>query len=117
VTYDKLLALAQKRRQLEKEKLRRHIEMGYIKGEVHPNGSISYQTKPKGIRNWYDTRTLINRVEKRMDMNGSSGGERYCPINGKWQLQIRGKHMRRLLKARPHWKQVGRKIIDMENVK
>jgi hypothetical protein len=47
-----------------------------------------------------------------MNMMEAALGERYCPINGKWQLQIRGKHMRRLLKAKPEWKQVGRKIVE-----
>jgi hypothetical protein len=67
---------------------------------------------PKGIQTWYDTRTLINLVEKRMDSIEATFGKRYCPINGKWQLQIRGKHIRRLLKAKPQWKQVGRRIVE-----
>jgi hypothetical protein len=102
----------QERRRKAQERLRRRIEMGYIKGKVHLNGAISYQTSPKGIQNWYDTRTLVKLVTERFDRNEAVYGRRVCHINGKWQLQIRGKHLRRLLKAMPNVKQVGRMLVE-----
>jgi hypothetical protein len=39
-------------------------------------------------------------------------GRRECGINGMHQLQIRGKHLRRLLKKMPNVTQVGRKLIE-----
>ena len=110
---DLLIAQANRKRSENHDRLRRHVEMGYIKGEIRPNGVV-VTTSPKGIQNWYDTRTLVRLVSERMDMMEAALGERYCPINGKWQLQIRGKHMRRLLKAKPEWKQVGRKIVEVK---
>lgn len=93
---------------------RRRMELGYDGWQQRPDGSF-YKHTPKGIQNWYDTRTLIALVSERMGMMEALTGERVCHINGKWQLQIRGKHMRRLLKAKPEWKQVGRKIVEMKN--
>lgn len=104
---------AKEKRLQTAERLKRHIEMGYIKGKILPNGAI-YRTEPKGIQNWYDTRTLIRRVTERFDLNESVSGRRVCHINGKWQLQIRGKHLRRLLKAMPNVKQVGRMLIEVK---
>lgn len=89
------------RRRKAREHLHRRIAMGYI------------QPKPsKGIKNWYDTRTLVTRVTEIFDRNEATYGRRECRINGKWQLQIRGKHLRRLLKAMPNVKQVGRMLVE-----
>jgi glutamine cyclotransferase len=108
---NRLIAAANKRRVANAEKLRRRVELGYIKGKVHANGVVETNT-PKGIQNWYDTRTLIKKVTEAFDRNEVSTGRRICYINGKWQLQIRGKHLRRLLKAMPNVKQVGRTLIE-----
>ena len=94
------------------ERLCRHVELGYIKGKVYPDGRISYQTSPKGIQHWHDTQTLVRLVTEAFDRNESVYGRRICHINGKWQLQIRGKHLRRLLKAMPNVKQVGRMLVE-----
>lgn len=90
---------------------KRHIELGYIKGKVLPNGALLEYT-PKKIQHWYDTKTLIAKVSEAFSRNESWSGRRFCPINGKWQLQIRGKHLRRLLKARPDWICTGRTIKE-----
>ena len=108
---NRLIVEANKKRAANAEKLRRRVEMGYIKGKIHPNGAVSTST-PKGIQNWYDTRTLVKMVTARFDLNESTGGRRVCHINGKWQLQIRGKHLRRLLKAMPNVKHVGRMLVE-----
>lgn len=108
---NRLIVEANKKRIANSEKMRRRIEMGYVNGKIHPNGMISTST-PKGIQHWYDTRTLVQLVIERFDRNESTGGRRVCHINGKWQLQIRGKHLRRLLKAMPNVKQVGRMLIE-----
>lgn len=89
----------------------RHVQMGYVDGEVRPDGSYIIRT-PKGIQHYYSTRQLIVKVTERMDRCEAAGLGRRCYINGMHQLQIRGKHMRRLLKAKPEWKQVGRTICD-----
>jgi hypothetical protein len=95
----------------EYQRKKRLVEMGYIDGLVHLNGSV--QTfSPKGIRHWYDTRTLVKRVTEAFDRNEGGGSGRVCWINGRHQLQIRGKHLRRLLKAMPNVKQVGRKLVE-----
>lgn len=107
-----LIAAANKNRVENSERLRRRVEMGYIKGKVHPNGAVSYQTSSKGIQNWYDTRTLVKLVTEVFDRNEKVSGHRVCHINGKWRLQIRGKHLRRLLKAMPNVKQVGRMLVE-----
>lgn len=70
------------------EKLKRRIEMGYINGTM--SHGLFFESKPKGIQNWYDTRTLINLVSEAFVRNESWSGKRQCFINGKWQLQIRG---------------------------
>ena len=108
---DNLSAKVKEKRRRQSDRLRRHIEMGYVKGRVHPNGVIE-TFGPKGIQHWYDTRTLVQRVTERFDLNEAVSGRRVCHINGKWQLQIRGKHLRRLLKAMPNVKQVGRMLVE-----
>lgn len=87
------------------QKLRRRIEYGYVNGKILKNGN-AVETKPKGIQCWYDTPTLVRLVNEAFERNDG-----VCYINNKWQLQIRGKHLRRLLKAMPNVKQVGRILI------
>jgi hypothetical protein len=108
---NRLIAEANENRLSNLEKLRRHVEMGYVKGEIHTNGAVSI-SKPKGIQNWYDTRTLVKLVTDAFDRNEKAYGQRVCYINGKWRLQIRGKHLRRLLKAMPNIKQVGQMLVE-----
>ena len=103
---------AKRRRQLSTDRLRRRIELGYIKGKIHLNGQVTVITSPKGIQHWYDTRTLVKRVTEAFDRNEGGRFGRVCWINGRHQLQIRGKHLRRLLKAMPNVKQVGRKLVE-----
>lgn len=110
--FNRIVDAVNKKRAAETERLRRHIEMGYINGKIHPNGMISYRTAPKGIQHWYDTRTLVKLVTEAFDRNETAIGKRICYINGKWQLQIRGKHLRRLLKAMPNVKQVGSILVE-----
>ena len=108
---DVLMRKAIEKRKRNEERRKRRMELGYDGWVKRPDGSFFKQT-PKGIQNWYDTRTLINLVSERMNLIEAAYGERYCPINGKWMLQIRGKHMRRLLKAMPEWKQEGRRLVE-----
>lgn len=98
---EQLSAKMKERRRRAREHLPRRIAMGYIQ----PKSS-------KRIENWYDTRTLVTRVTEIFDHNEATYGRRVCHINGKWQLQIRGKHLRRLLKAMPNVKQVGRMLVE-----
>jgi hypothetical protein len=110
--YLKQLAIkAEQNRIKNAEKLKRRIEMGYIKGKIYPN-DMEYQTSAKGIQNWYDTKTLVRLVTEAFDRNEKVDGRRVCYINGKWRLQIRGKHLRRLLKAMPNVKQIGRMLVE-----
>ena len=98
---DLKLEEAKKRRLLNQKRLLRRVAMGYV------------QPKPsKGIQHWYDTRTLVKRVTERFDLNEKVSGRRVCHINGRHQLQIRGKHLRRLLKAMPNVKQIGRMLVE-----
>lgn len=106
-----LIAEANRKRVENAEKLRRRVELGYIKGKIHPNGVVETNT-PKGIQHWYDTRTLIRLVTEAFDRNEKISGRRVCHINGKWRLQIRGKHLRRLLKAMPNVKQIGSMLVE-----
>ena len=99
-------------RERKKSRDRRRMELGYDGWQKRPDGSY-FKSTPKGIQNWYDTKTLVKLVTERMDRNEKVDGKRVCHINGKWQLQIRGKHLRRLLKAMPNVKQVGRKLIEI----
>lgn len=50
------------------------------------------ENTPKGIQYYYSTRQLIDMIEKRFQTTDS------IHINSKHQLQIRGKHLRRLKK-------------------
>lgn len=108
---NKLIAEANQKRAANAEKLRRRVEMGYVKGKIHSNGVVETNTS-KGIQHWYDTRTLITLVTKQFDIHEALDGRRVCYINKKWQLQIRGKHLRRLLKAMPNVKQIGRMLVE-----
>ncbi len=101
----------QAKRAAQYERKKRLIEMGYIKGVALPDGSF-IAASPKGIQNWHDTRTLVKRVTEAFDRNEKAGSGRICWINNRHQLQIRGKHLRRLLKAMPNVKQVGRKLVE-----
>jgi hypothetical protein len=109
--HEQLIEESNKRRKKHQERMRRRMELGYDGWIKRPDGSF-YKHKPKGIQNWYDTRTLVEKVTEKMDAWEEIFGERVCHINGKWQLQIRGKHLRRLLKKMPNVKQVGRKLIE-----
>ena len=66
--------------------------------------------KPKKnrIKVWLTTRQLINAIGDRLEAQDDR-----IRINGKWNLQIRGKHMRRL-KKKMNIKQIGRYIIKDE---
>jgi hypothetical protein len=98
---EQLSAEMKERRRKAQERLLRRIAMGYV------------QPKPsKGIQHWHDTRTLVKRVTEAFDRNEKAGSGRICWINNRHQLQIRGKHLRRLLKAMPNVKQVGRKLVE-----
>lgn len=101
----------EERRMRAMNKLRRHILYGYEKGSITPSGVVIIK-RPKGIQNWYNTKELISKIEHNMGRLVDSCGRPYCPINGRWQLQVRGKHLNRVLKKRPHWKQMGRRIVD-----
>jgi len=89
------MAIAKEQRKKTLEKNKRHIVMGYINGKILKNGAILI-TEPKGIQHWFDTRTLVKMVNDAFQRNNG-----VCHVNKKWQLQIRGKHLRRLLKAMP----------------
>ncbi len=68
------------------------------------NGTLvpSHKVSPKKIQHWYSTRILKNWVEERMKLFEDG----HVRINGKYLMQIRGKHMRRL-KKKMKIKQVG----------
>lgn len=108
--WDERLAQARARRAAADARLRRHIETGRVKGEILSSGAISRHA-PKGFVP-YSTRELVTRVTEIMDRNERSLGRRICHINGRWQLQIRGKDLRRLLKAMPRVRQVGRALVE-----
>jgi hypothetical protein len=97
-------------RERKKSRDRRRMELGYDGWQKREDGSFFKHT-PKGIRHWHDTRTLVKMVTSRMDYFESIGRGRICYINNKHQLQIRGKHLRRLLKAMPNVKQIGRMLV------
>ena len=94
-----------KKRIRQKEKLLRDIESGLVNGKIFNSGSFVVYS-PKGIQNWHDTRTLIRLVTERIEKIG------YCPINTRHCLQIRGKHLRRLLKKMPYLEQRGNRLVD-----
>lgn len=74
------------------------------------NGTLasSHKVSSKKIQHWYSTRILKEKVEERLELHDGR-----VRINGKWNLQIRGKHMRRL-KKKMKIKQVGRYIVRDE---
>jgi hypothetical protein len=94
-----------KKRIRQKEKLLRDIESGLINGKIFNSGAFVVYG-PKGIQNWHDTRTLIRLVTREIEIKG------YCPINIKHCLQVRGKHLRRLLKKMPYLEQRGNILVD-----
>jgi hypothetical protein len=107
------------RRLRREEKLKSDIRDGVVRGTVKTytltNGKtaeIVRKWEPKGIQNWYSTRELVERVTEIMNRNEKATGRRVCHINGRWQLQIRGKHLRRLLKKMPNVRQQGRTLIE-----
>lgn len=103
---------ARERRAQREARLRRHIEMGYEpNGRIRDDGGIVLTTT-KGYTP-YSTPELVARVRAIMDRFEAAHGERRCPINNRHQLQIRGKHLRRLLKAMPNVRQVGRALVEM----
>lgn len=89
----------------------RQIQSGLIKGRVLKNGAVLVES-PKGIQHWYSTRELVERVTAAFERNPPYQGRRVCYINKKWQLQIRGKHLRRLLRAMPNVKQIGNMLVE-----
>jgi hypothetical protein len=99
------IAQIEAKRKRQADALQRRIKMGYIK-----NISEFYapHSKGKGIKNWYTTRQLAEKVEEGLERTDGN-----LRINGKWNLQIRGKHMRRL-KKKMKIKQVGRYIVRNE---
>ena len=107
-------ALAKRPKKQDTETLRRRIRSGYVDGKVYSDGSLVVYESNKGITNWYTTRELVDKVTYVMDRNESISGKRTCPINSKGQLQIRGKHMRRLLKAMPNVRRHGRMLIEIK---
>ena len=108
---DQLVKEAQEKRKRNEERLRRRMELGYDGWQKRPDGSF-FKSTPKGIQTWYDTKTLVRLVTEAFDRNERASGRRVCHINGKWRLQIRGKHLRRLLKAMPNVKQEGRMLVE-----
>jgi hypothetical protein len=86
------------------ETLKRRRNFGYVLSD-----------RPKGIQHWYTTRHLVNFVTENFDCNEKADGRRVCYINRKWQLQIRGKHLRRLLKAMPNVKCHGSFLVEERN--
>jgi hypothetical protein len=108
---NQLIAAANQKRVENVARRKRRIEMGYENGKILPNG-VAVITSPSGIQHWYDTRTLVKLVTEAFDRNEKVSGRRVCHINGKWRLQIRGKHLRRLLKAMPNVKQIGRMLVE-----
>ena len=98
---EQLGAEIKERRRKAQERLLRRIAMGTVQPKLS-----------KGIQHWHDTRTLVKRVTEAFDRNEKAGSGRICWINNRHQLQIRGKHLRRLLKAMPNVKQVGRKLVE-----
>jgi len=101
---------AKERRAKHRATLARRIAAGRIEGKILENGAI-VTTAPKGYRP-YPTRTLVNEIKRKMDLSEASGGRRICHINGKWQLQVRGKDLRRVMKAMPGLRQEGRALVQ-----
>jgi hypothetical protein len=86
--------------------------MGYLEGKIFNNGNAYILYKQPERKYFYTTRQLKEKVLEIMDKNEENGLGRICDINNKHQLQIRGKHLRRLLKSMPNVKQVGRKLVQ-----
>lgn len=101
---------AAERRAKHRATLARRIAAGRIDGKILDNGAIAI-TKPKGYKP-YSTRTLVNEIKQKMDISEASGDRRICHINGKWQLQVHGKDLRRVLKAMPNVRQEGRALVE-----
>lgn len=101
---------AEKLRKRELQRRVRRMQLGYDGWKQRPDGSFWKHT-PKGIQHWHDTKTLVKLVTEKFESYESDDGVQVCHINGRHQLQIRGKHLRRLLKAMPDVKQVGRKLV------
>ena len=97
-----LAAKANSRRKRQHKKRIRQIEAGVIPG----------RRKERKIQNWYTTRQLKEKVTAAFDRYEGLTGERKCRINGKYNLQVRGKHLRRLLKVMPNIKQKGRYLVE-----
>lgn len=93
------------------DRLKRRIEMGYVNGKVHANGAIEHKVGRKGFIP-YTTRQLVNEIRAAMDRNEGHDGRRVCYINGRYRLQVRGKDLRRVLKAMPNVRQVGRSLVE-----
>ena len=113
--FEKMLAIARAKRQGNYQRLIRAIESGMEDGRVvRKDGKVVsvFHRRPKGIQGWYSTRELKERVIENFDRMEGLTGERKCRINGKHNLQIRGKHLRRLLKAMPNVRQEGRYLIE-----
>jgi hypothetical protein len=102
---------AEARRKSRCDALKRRIEMGYIEGEVHSDGHFSYKTGRKGFVP-YSTRTLVTKIREAMDRHETHDGRRICHINRRHCLQVRGKHLRRVLKAMPNIRQEGRTLVE-----
>ena len=109
-TIEQQMLAARARRAAEHQRLKRHIEMGYVAGKILPSGAIQ-TTSRKGFVPMA-TRDLVAAVRALMVRSESYDGRRVCHINNKHQLQIRGKDLRRLLKAMPGVSQVGRMLIE-----
>lgn len=101
--------IAAERRKIGNERLVRQINAGRIAGKILPNGAISLNP-PKDGR--YNTRELVTQIKTIMDRNERLGYGRVCHINNKWQLQVRGKDLRRVIKAMPKVRQEGRKLVE-----
>lgn len=116
--YNMLAERMKAKRERQRQRLIRDIEDGVVRGKIIKRKLLTKEVtivkkwEPKGIQNYYSTRELVKRVNKIMDQTERNCGERFCYINGKWQLQIRGKHLRRLKKHMPGLKQVGRKLVQ-----
>jgi hypothetical protein len=105
-----LVRKSKARRAAHRARALRRIEMGYETATILPNGAFSKRS-PKGFVP-YSTRHLADEVREIMDRSEKAGGRRVCHINGKHQLQIRGKHLHRLLKKMPNVRQVGRSLVE-----
>ena len=76
---------------------------------IHNQKTRVKKSKKNKIKVWMTTRQLVDAINGRFE---------YTPhgmirINSKWNLQIRGKHMRRL-KKKMRIKQIGRYIMKDE---